>query len=165
MFERNNNAKKDAEMNDSKSTNNNKSGSGPSENMVSKGTEIIGQLITQSNIRIAGSVDGEAKVDGKVIVTSTGHIEGDVSATNADIAGKVEGEVHVDDKLALRQSAVVECDIYTNILVVEDGATFNGECHMYDNKSKTSKKSLKMKSAKRNKKSANKKKEKEKTND
>lgn len=101
-------------------------------NMVSEGTEIIGTLKTKSDIRIAGSVDGEAKADGKIIVASSGHIDGNIDSKDADIAGRVEGEVHVSSKLTLRQSAVVEGDLYAQNLVVEEGATFNGACHMRD---------------------------------
>lgn len=101
-------------------------------NMVSEGTEIIGTLKTQNDIRIAGSVDGEAQVEGKIIVASSGHIDGNINSADADIAGRVEGEVHVSSKLTLRQTAVVEGDLYAQSLVVEEGATFNGACHMRD---------------------------------
>ena len=104
----------------------------PSVNMVSEGTEIIGTLKTKSDIRVAGSVDGEAQVDGKIIVASSGHIDGNINATDADIAGRVEGEVHVSSMLTLRQSAVVEGDLYAQSLIVEEGATFNGACYMRD---------------------------------
>ncbi len=149
MFERNKKPKNGSNMKESTSGKS-KSNNLASVNMVSEGTEIIGTLITQSDIRIAGTVDGEAKVDGKVIVASTGHIEGNVNASNADIAGRVEGEVHVDSKLTLRQSAVVECDIYTQNLVVEEGATFNGECHMREYASQDDKRSNKTASKKEN---------------
>ncbi|HLR76853.1 MAG TPA: polymer-forming cytoskeletal protein [Balneolaceae bacterium] len=132
MFDRNKKHKRNSNSKESVTTKNDKHSKLAAVNMVSEGTEIIGKLITQSDIRIAGSVDGEAQVDGKVIIASTGHVEGDVNATDADIAGRVEGEVHTENKLTLRQSAVVECDIYTQSLVVEGGATFNGECHMRD---------------------------------
>lgn len=101
-------------------------------NMVSEGTEIIGTLKTKSDIRIAGKVDGEAKVDGKIIIASSGHVDGNINSEDADIAGRVEGEVHVSGKLTLRQSAVVEGDLHAQSLVVEEGATFNGACHMRD---------------------------------
>ena len=110
-------------------------------NMVSEGTNIIGTLKTTSDIRIAGNVDGEAKVDGKIIIASSGHIEGNIESEYADIAGRVEGEVHVASKLVLRQSAVVEGDLYAQNLVVEEGATFNGTCHMRDYGTEPSRKS------------------------
>lgn len=115
-------------------------------NMVSEGTQIIGTLNTKCDIRIAGKVDGEAKVDGKIIVASTGHIEGNLNSTDADIAGRIEGEVHASSKLTLRQSAVIDGDLYAQSLVVEEGATFNGGCHML-NYSKNGKASENQKSA------------------
>ncbi len=148
MFERNKTSENNSNMQESTS----KKRQNPnlsSVNMVSEGTEIIGKLITQSDIRIAGKVEGEAQADGKVIVASTGNVEGNVNAQNADIAGRVEGEVHVDNKLTLRQSAVVECDIYTQNLVVEEGATFNGECHMRDYSQKNENKPKKDQSKKK----------------
>lgn len=102
-------------------------------NMVSEGTKIIGKLITESDIRVAGTIDGETDVEGRVIVSTTGVVEGNVQATNADIAGRINGEVHADNQLTLRESARVECDIYAESLVVEEGAVFNGSCYMRDN--------------------------------
>ncbi len=104
----------------------------PTVNMISEGTEVIGTLKTQNDIRIAGKIDGKAEVEGKIIIASTGHVEGNINSVDADIAGRVEGEVHVSSKLTLRQSAVVEGDLYAQNLVVEEGATFNGGCHMRD---------------------------------
>lgn len=127
-----NKTSKDKAMNNSS---NSSSGSGDnlsSVNMVSEGTEIIGTLKTKSDIRVAGKIDGEANVEGKIIIASTGHVDGNVNSKDADIAGRVEGEVHVSSKLCLRQSAVVEGDLYAQSLVVEEGATFNGACHMRD---------------------------------
>lgn len=117
-------------MNNSNSTSVKANNNLASVNMVSEGTEIIGTLKTKSDIRIAGKIDGEAKVEGKIIIASTGHVEGNIDSKDADIAGRVEGEVHVSSKLTLRQSAVVEGDLYAQSLVVEEGATFNGACHM-----------------------------------
>lgn len=143
MFDRNQNSNNGSNMNEQPTSPNNRNDNLSSVNMVSEGTQIIGKLVTQSDIRIAGTVDGEAKVEGKIIIASSGHVEGNVNATNADIAGRVEGEVHVESKLTLRQSAVVECDIYTQSLVVEEGATFNGECHMRDINSPKNKRDVK----------------------
>lgn len=102
----------------------------PSVNMISEGTHVKGSVSTQSDIRIAGTLDGEAKAEGKVIVSSTGKVEGDVEAVDADIAGTLQGEVRTTNKLVLRQSAVINGDIYTKTMLVEEGAQINGTCHM-----------------------------------
>jgi len=104
----------------------------PSVNMISEGTTLEGTLKTKSDIRVAGTVDGEANAKGKVIVASTGNIQGNIKAADADIAGKVDGEIKVADKLVLRKSALIEGNIYTQTLLVEEGAQINGEFHMTD---------------------------------
>lgn len=102
----------------------------PSLNMISEGTKIKGTIQSQNDIRIAGRLDGEAICKGKVIVSSSAHLEGNISSAEADIAGKVEGTVKVSNKLTLRQTTVVGGDIFTNVLIIEEGAKLNGNCRM-----------------------------------
>lgn len=102
----------------------------PSVNMISEGTSVKGTLRTKNDIRIAGDLDGEAIADGKVIVSSTGKVDGNIQAVDADVAGHVDGEIKVKNKLILRQAATVEGDIFTKSLLVEEGAQINGACHM-----------------------------------
>lgn len=102
----------------------------PSLTMISEGTSLNGTINTENDIRIAGKTDGELTSKGKLIVTSSGVVEGDIHVTDADIAGKVEGELRVSNKLTLRQSAVIEGDIYTKTLIVEEGAEMVGACRM-----------------------------------
>lgn len=102
----------------------------PSLNMISEGTKLKGTINSQSDIRVAGKIIGEAISKGKLIVTSNGILEGNLKASEADVAGKIEGELHISDKLILRQSAVINGDIYTKTLIVEEGAQINGSCHM-----------------------------------
>lgn len=102
----------------------------PSVNMISEGTNLKGNLKTKNDIRIAGSLEGEAEATGKLIITSSGSVTGDVQAADADIAGTLNGEIYVKNKLVLRQSAVIDGDIHTKSLLVEEGAQINGTCHM-----------------------------------
>jgi cytoskeletal protein CcmA (bactofilin family) len=102
----------------------------PSLNMISEGTRIKGDLQSDNDIRISGNVDGQANSKGRVIVTSKGHIEGNVKAKDADIAGKLDGEMFISGKLILRQTAVINGDIHTKTLLVEEGAQINGNCKM-----------------------------------
>lgn len=112
----------------------NKSGNNlPSVNMISEGTTLNGTLTTKNDLRVAGTLDGEANAKGKIIVSSTGNVDGNIEAVDADIAGKVDGEVRVTNKLVLRKSAVVEGDIYTKTILAEEGAQINGSFHMSEN--------------------------------
>lgn len=125
----NNNKKKKTEpMNSNKSGNNL-----PSVNMISEGTTLNGTIDTKNDVRIAGILDGEARAKGKIIVSSSGKVDGNIEASDADIAGKIDGEVRVTNKLVLRKSAVVEGDIYTKTILAEEGSQINGSFHMNEN--------------------------------
>lgn len=105
----------------------------PSVNMISEGTKLKGTLTTKNDVRIAGTLDGEAEAEGKIIVSSTGKVDGNIQAVDADIAGNIDGEVRVTNKLILRKSATIEGDIYTKTILAEEGSQINGSFHMSEN--------------------------------
>ncbi|MDR9365373.1 MAG: polymer-forming cytoskeletal protein [Balneolaceae bacterium] len=109
----------------------------PSLNMISEGTTIKGTIKSNNDIRIAGRLEGEAICKGKVVVSSTAHVDGNIASTEADIAGKVDGTIKVSNKLSLRQTANVYGDIYTKVFVVEEGAQLNGNCKMGEQEKST----------------------------
>lgn len=112
----------------------NKSGKNlPSVNMISEGTKLKGTLETKNDVRIAGTLDGEVKAEGKIIVSSTGQVDGNIKGDDADIAGNIDGEVRVNNKLILRKSATIEGDIYTKTILAEEGSQINGSFHMGQN--------------------------------
>lgn len=111
----------------------------PNINMISQGTEIIGTLKTNTDIRISGKLDGTIESLGKVIISTGGLITGDVKGKEADVAGTINGELVVSERLILRQSAIVIGDITTKSLLVEEGARFDGACKMSTNVNSESK--------------------------
>lgn len=102
----------------------------PSANLIQSGTVITGDIETNGNMRFDGTLTGTVISGGKVILGSTGSIEGEITCVNADIEGKVTGLIHVQELLSLKATAVVTGDIYTNKLSIEPGAKFTGTCHM-----------------------------------
>lgn len=102
----------------------------PSVNIISEGTTLKGDLNTESDVRIAGEVQGEVRSKGKIIITGTGKIVGNINSADADISGRIEGEVTVSRKLSLREKSVIDGNIFTKTLVVEEGAQVNGSCRM-----------------------------------
>jgi cytoskeletal protein CcmA (bactofilin family) len=108
---------------------NNINSESPTLNVISEGTKIEGTINSEKDIRIAGRVDGEAICNGKIIITNTAHIEGDLVSADADITGTVQGKLKISNKLTLRESAVIGGDIHAKILIVEEGAQINGNCN------------------------------------
>jgi cytoskeletal protein CcmA (bactofilin family) len=102
----------------------------PSVNIIGNGTEINGNIKTNGDLRIDGFIKGTIVATGKVVVGSTGRVEGEISCQNADISGDVKAHIKVTELLSLKASATVSGDIFTNKLAIEPGAVFTGACKM-----------------------------------
>ncbi len=102
----------------------------PKVNIIAEGTQIEGIISAESDIRVSGRVSGQLRIKGCCIVASEGSIDGEVQSDHAKIAGRVEGNLIVSERVFLSSSAVVEGTIKSSRLIVEEGATFNGECQM-----------------------------------
>ena len=99
-------------------------------NSLTAGSKIIGKVITDSDFRVDGIVEGDVTCKGKIVIGDKGAIQGDICCQNADILGCVEGSIKVDNTLSLRATGSINGDVQTKVLVVEPKARFNGSCSM-----------------------------------
>lgn len=99
-------------------------------NIIGQGTTIEGQINAAGDLRIDGTIIGSVTSKAKVVIGSTGQVQGDVVCQNADISGTVKGKTTVGELLFLKSTARINGDIITGKLVVEVGASFSGNCHM-----------------------------------
>lgn len=93
---------------------------------LSAATTVVGDIIVQNDIRIAGTIKGKLETSGHLIVEQTGLIEGEIKANAATIAGKVNGNLNIEEKLVLENKAQLNGDLKTKLLCIEEGASFNG---------------------------------------
>lgn len=123
----------------------------PSINIIGAGTSIKGDVISNGDIRIDGTLQGTVKTKGKLIVGSNGNVEGEFYCTNGDFQGIINGKVNVSELLILKSTCKLSGEINTNKLAIEPGAVFSGSCSMNQNvsvqykneKTETSKESAK----------------------
>jgi len=108
----------------------NKHESSSIQNVITKGTKIVGSFSSEGDIRIDGIVEGDVKTPGKVVVGKTGEIYGTLESNNAYFEGKLKGHLKLTGTLTLKESAHIEGDVVTEKLAVEPGATFNVSCVM-----------------------------------
>jgi cytoskeletal protein CcmA (bactofilin family) len=99
-------------------------------NIISNGTEIIGDINANGDFRIDGSIQGNINSESKVVLGATGKITGSLNCENADVSGSVDGIVKIKELLFLKSTSNVKGDITTTKLVVESGAMLNGNCTM-----------------------------------
>jgi cytoskeletal protein CcmA (bactofilin family) len=99
-------------------------------NRIIAGTEINGDLTSDSNILLEGQVNGHVTCAGRVIIGTSGKINGNLVCVNAEIDGAMDGQLMVENLLVLRATARIKGDIQTMKLHIEEGAFFEGACVM-----------------------------------
>ena len=97
-------------------------------NLIAAGTEITGDISTEGDLRIDGSVKGNVSCTAKLVIGENGNITGNVNCTSGEISGNVLGQVNAKEILQLNQSALIQGDIEATRFIVEDGASINGRC-------------------------------------
>jgi len=102
----------------------------PTVNMIGKGTGIKGDIKSDGDFRIDGTLNGSIHSNGKIVVGQTGIIEGEIVCQNADISGAVKASIKVKELLSLKATSKVNGDIFTGKLAIEPGAKFTGTCNM-----------------------------------
>lgn len=99
-------------------------------NLIGNGTTIVGDIKSNGDLRIDGTLKGNLSISGKLVVGPSGNIEGNIICQNADISGEIHGKVTVSELLSLKASAKVLGDIITGKISIEPNATFTGTCNM-----------------------------------
>ena len=100
------------------------------QNVISQDTKVIGNITSNSPIRIDGILEGNLSTQGKIVVGKSGSIKGQLKGVNADIEGKFSGKIELTGTLVLKDTAHIEGEVMIGKLYVEPGATFNANCSM-----------------------------------
>ena len=100
------------------------------QNIIAQGTKIVGDISSQGPFRIDGTIEGNVKTSGKIVVGKSGYIKGTLQGENADFEGKFSGKLILSGTLSLKATAHIEGEVHINKLAVEPGATFNATCSM-----------------------------------
>lgn len=96
--------------------------------VIAKGTVIEGKFICSENVRLDGSVNGEVKVDKRLVMGDGSTVNGNIFARDAAIKGRIKGDVNVKEALHLMDTAVIEGNISARTMIVDEGAKYNGSC-------------------------------------
>lgn len=82
------------------------------------------------NLRINGKFDGTLETKGTLTISQTAVVNAHIVGDEIVVAGRLKGEILAKQRLVLLPSAVVEVKVRTAKLVVNEGAVFEGVCHM-----------------------------------
>jgi len=98
--------------------------------LIAAGTTLKGDITSNGDIRIDGTLLGNMQCAAKVIIGANGVVEGDIAGQQADIMGKVTGTIKVKELLQLKGGSIVSGNLHASKLQIEPSANFNGQCHM-----------------------------------
>lgn len=99
-------------------------------NQIVAGTTIKGNIESSNDIRFEGTLVGNLKTTGKLIIGTSGSVKGEIYCKNSDIEGKIEGLIHVQELLTLKSTSFIKGDIIAKKLAIDPGAKFTGSCNM-----------------------------------
>lgn len=98
--------------------------------VIGNNTVFEGQIKAFGVIRIDGSVKGNVECQGALEVGMKGKVEADIVADRVLIGGEVVGNILAKNRLEITSGGKVRGDIVTAHLIVNEGVTFDGSCHM-----------------------------------
>ena len=107
-----------------------KTSTGPAHTLVSRATEIVGDIHFSGELIIEGRVKGNiyAEDDSEALIriAEKGAVEGEVCVPSAIVNGLVQGDLRSTNHLELAAKAVVVGSVYYNLIEMVMGSEVNG---------------------------------------
>lgn len=97
--------------------------------IISKATNIKGDIKLECNIYIAGKVEGNIESTTLITIGDQGEVIGSIKSKKAIIGGTLKGKADTDE-LELIIGGRIQGDILTRTLSIEEGAIFEGTSTM-----------------------------------
>jgi cytoskeletal protein CcmA (bactofilin family) len=97
---------------------------------LGKGTEFNGKLMFDGSVRIDGDFKGEIFGNGTLVIGEGAGVEADIKVDSVLVSGEVHGQIDVKKNLTIYSTGKLVGDVNTPSFSIEEGAFFEGSCHM-----------------------------------
>jgi len=99
--------------------------------LIGRGIEVNGDIFFADRLQVDGKTHGKlTSENGTLIIGESGQIEAQIDVGVCVVHGSVRGNLVARSKLEIRRTGRVQGDVVTPVLLVEEGATFNGAIRM-----------------------------------
>ena len=95
--------------------------------LIQPHVQVVGEVIAEETVRVAGRVQGRVSSRTIVIVERTGSVHGDVAAHHVIVEGSVEGNVRASGKFELRLTGRVRGDVQAPAIALAVGSFLHGK--------------------------------------
>jgi cytoskeletal protein CcmA (bactofilin family) len=86
-----------------------------------------GTLRGDDHTLVCGQVEGDADLDGTLVLSEGGYWEGDITAANVVLAGEVHGNVSARAKLEIAPSARIYGNLRSPVIAMAEGAVHEAD--------------------------------------
>lgn len=105
---------------------------------IGKSVLVKGELSGSEDLYLDGEVEGSIELrDHSLVVGPHGRVRAHIHAKDVVVHGKVDGNIKGTERVELTKSAVLVGDIFTQRIIIEDGAFFKGAIDIQKEGAKT----------------------------
>ncbi len=97
---------------------------------LGKGTTFEGKMTFEGIFRLDGKFDGEIFAGDSLIIGETGEVNAQINVNALIVNGKVSGNIAAKTRVEIYPPGTVHGNIKTPILIISEGAIFEGNCQM-----------------------------------
>ncbi len=98
--------------------------------LVGRGSHFEGKMAFEAVVRIVGSFEGEIVSSDTLIIGESAEVRAEMDVATVIIYGEVYGNIKASNSIELHTPSRLVGNIITPSLVIERGATFDGQCRM-----------------------------------
>src|SRR6185369_12294817 len=97
---------------------------------LDEGSSIEGKFSFSGSVLLNGKLHGEIVSNDTLIVGDKGVVNANIRAGFVQISGSVTGNVFATERVELCANSRVYGDVDAPVVIIEDGAIFEGHCRM-----------------------------------
>lgn len=99
--------------------------------LLDRGCSFEGKIAFDGTVQINGDFSGEITSEGTLVIGQEARVSGEVKVDTLICYGTIDGKVNAKNRIEIHVPSVVTADITTKSLSVDEGALFQGHCHMH----------------------------------
>jgi cytoskeletal protein CcmA (bactofilin family) len=97
---------------------------------LDKGSHLKGELSFEETFRIDGKFEGKIPSGSELILGDSAEVDAEIHVERLSINGTLKGTVRASERIEIHPRARVTADLQTPVLLIEEGAFFQGSCDM-----------------------------------
>jgi cytoskeletal protein CcmA (bactofilin family) len=96
------------------------------ETIIGAGVTVKGDLSSESDMIIDGTVTGDIQAAGDITIGVNAHIKAHIRGLNVTVAGEVNGNIVAEGETTIRETGRVTGDVTAAGLAIASGGIFSG---------------------------------------